>query len=75
LEVLGIHLVVPFVLIQLLLPERRIGEAAEIAGAVAFLASDKAACITTTSIPVSGGWVYRGDETFSHPLRSRRRGR
>ncbi|MEJ2728846.1 MAG: SDR family NAD(P)-dependent oxidoreductase [Deltaproteobacteria bacterium] len=34
----------------------RMGEAEEIAGVIAFLASDEASFITATSIPVSGGW-------------------
>lgn len=37
-------------------PLGRMGEAAEIASVVAFLASDEAAFITASSIPVSGGW-------------------
>jgi 3-oxoacyl-[acyl-carrier protein] reductase len=62
LEVLSIHLVVPFTLIQLLLPDMRkagwgrMGEAEEIASVIAFLASDEASYITETPIPVSGGW-------------------
>ena len=34
----------------------RMGEAEEIAGVIAFLASDEASFITATPIPVSGGW-------------------
>ena len=44
---------------QLLLddtPLGRMGEADEIAGVIAFLASDEASYITGTSLPVSGGW-------------------
>jgi len=37
-------------------PLGRIGEAAEIAGVIAFLASDAASYITGTPVPVSGGW-------------------
>ena len=35
----------------------KIGKPEELAALIAFLASDKAAYITGTSIPVDGGWV------------------
>ena len=37
-------------------PLGRIGEAREVAGVIAFLASDEASFITGTAVPVSGGW-------------------
>jgi 3-oxoacyl-[acyl-carrier protein] reductase len=39
------------------IPMGRLGEPAEFAGLVAFLASDRASYITGTSIPVDGGWI------------------
>lgn len=39
------------------IPMGRIGEPAELAALVAFLASERAAYITGTSIPVDGGWI------------------
>lgn len=38
-------------------PLRRIGQAAEIAGAVAFLLSDEASFVTAINLPVDGGWT------------------
>jgi NAD(P)-dependent dehydrogenase (short-subunit alcohol dehydrogenase family) len=38
----------------------RIGKPTDIAGAVAFLASDKASYVTGATIPVHGGWSIRG---------------
>jgi len=39
------------------IPMGRVGEPAEFAALVAFLASDRASYITGTSIPVDGGWI------------------
>ena len=39
------------------IPMHRLGEPAEFAAMVAFLASDRASYITGTSIPVDGGWI------------------
>lgn len=39
------------------IPVGRLGEPAELAALVAFLASERAAYITGTSIPVDGGWI------------------
>jgi 3-oxoacyl-[acyl-carrier protein] reductase len=39
------------------IPMRRLGEPEELAALVAFLASERAAYITGTSIPVDGGWI------------------
>jgi 3-oxoacyl-[acyl-carrier protein] reductase len=39
------------------IPMRRLGDPREFAALVAFLASERAAYITGTSIPVDGGWV------------------
>jgi 3-oxoacyl-[acyl-carrier protein] reductase len=39
------------------IPAGRIGEPSELAGLVAFLASDRAAYITGQSIAVDGGWI------------------
>jgi 3-oxoacyl-[acyl-carrier protein] reductase len=36
---------------------RRLGEPAEFAAMVAFLASDRASYTTGASIPVDGGWI------------------
>lgn len=39
------------------IPMKRLGEPVELAALVAFLASERAAYITGTSIPVDGGWI------------------
>jgi len=39
------------------IPAGRLGEPAELAALVAFLASERASYITGTSIPVDGGWI------------------
>ena len=39
------------------IPMHRVGEPAEFAAMVAFLASERASYITGTSIPVDGGWI------------------
>jgi 3-oxoacyl-[acyl-carrier protein] reductase len=39
------------------IPMRRLGEPAEFAAMVAFLASDRASYTTGASIPVDGGWI------------------
>jgi len=39
------------------IPAARLGEPSELASLIAFLASDRAAYITGTSIPVDGGWI------------------
>ena len=38
-------------------PARRLGQPEELAALIAFLASERAAYITGTSIPVDGGWI------------------
>jgi len=39
------------------IPAARLGEPSELANLITFLASDRAAYITGTSIPVDGGWI------------------
>ena len=39
------------------IPMGRLGEPAEFAAMVAFLASDRASYTTGASIPVDGGWI------------------
>ena len=53
----GISLADAFARWEEAIPAGRLGEPEELGALVAFLASDRAAYITGTSIPVDGGWV------------------